>query len=151
MDIGRVLIAGDGPDSTFLGVPTEQAMRARPMEGAFEALRTLVTHFGGRVHLVSKCGPSVEKKTRAWLAHHQVFSFTGLAPDHLHFCRERADKVHIARRLELDAFVDDRADVLLPMRGVIRVLVQFGASDTPEGLLPAPDWRAALAHLVAGG
>lgn len=147
VDIGRVLIAGDGPDSAFLGVPLEQAMAARPVDGAFDAVRTLVQRHAGRVHLVSKCGSGVEKKTRAWLAHHGFYAHTGLPPAQVFFCRERPEKATIAARLGLTAFVDDRADVLSVMRAIVPRLVHFGVLTTEPGLLPAPDWKRALRYL----
>lgn len=147
VDIGRVLIAGDGPDSTFLGVPLEMAMAARSVDGAFEAVTVLVQRHDGRVHLVSKCGPGVEKKTRAWLEHHGFYARTGLAPTQVWFCRERPEKARIAARLGLTAFVDDRLDVLSAMRAIVPRLVHFGVSETEPGLLPAPDWARALRYL----
>ncbi len=144
VDVGRVLVGGDGPDTSFLGVPLELAMRALPIDGAVEALGALVERTAGRVHLVSKCGPSVEKKTLAWLAHHRIYERTGLEQTQVHFCRERPEKARIAVRLGLRAFVDDRLDVLLPMVPLGMTLVQFGATEqTATGIFAAPDWSTA--------
>ena len=154
VDVGRVLVGGDGPDTSFLGVPLAEAMNARPIDGAIEALAVLFEHTAGHLYLVSKCGPSVEKKTLAWLDHHRVYARTGLLPSRVHFCRERPEKARIAARLGLRAFVDDRLDVLLPMRPLGMKLVHFGASDTDartEGILAAPDWRRALTLLLDEG
>jgi hypothetical protein len=139
-----VIIDGDGPDSTFLGVPLEMAMSARPVEGAIEALATLVAHYEGRVFLVSKCGPGVQKKSLAWLEHHDVYRVTGLRREQVRFCRERSEKTRIAAELGLDGFVDDRLDVLIPMRGQVRCLVHFATERTEPGLVAAPTWSAAL-------
>lgn len=148
IDIGRVLIAGDGPDTSFLGASEEDAMRAPEMAGAFDAVAALVTAYDGRVWLVSKCGPRIEARTRRWLAATRFFARTGMAEDHLRFCRERRDKAPIAVKLGLRGFVDDRADVLRAMRGLVPHLVLFGANTAEQGMSAAPDWRRALPLLL---
>src|SRR5690242_17898580 len=85
VDIGRVIIAGDGPDTSFVGGTEEEAIRAPAISGAFEALARLRVHFSGRVWLVSKCGKRVEARTRTWLAHHRFFDVTGIDANHLIF------------------------------------------------------------------
>ena len=45
VDIGRVIIAGDGPDTNFIGGTEEQAMSAPAMDGAFDALARLCRLF----------------------------------------------------------------------------------------------------------
>jgi hypothetical protein len=37
------------------------------MPGAFEAIAALTSQFGGRVWLVSKCGPETQRRTLRWL------------------------------------------------------------------------------------
>ncbi len=150
VDVGRVIIAGDGPDSTFLGVPDAVAMRARAVEGSFAALGRLSTLFDGRVWLVSKCGIGVEARTRAWLAHHAFFRLTGIDPEHLRFCRTRPEKAPICARLGASCFVDDRRDVIDSLRGVVRTRLLFGAAPfEADGVVGVPDWAAAEAAIVA--
>lgn len=87
--------------------------RTPPMPGAFEGLATLVGEaFGEHVHLVSKCGERVERRTRLWLAHHDFYARTGIRAGNVHFCRTRAAKAPIAAALGLTHFVDDRLEVL---------------------------------------
>ncbi|MGI5215344.1 hypothetical protein [Plantactinospora sp. CA-290183] len=87
--------------------------RTPPMPGVFEALATLVDRvFGAHVHLVSKCGERVERRTREWLAYHDFHSRTGIDPGNVHFCRTRQAKAPIAAALGLTHFVDDRLEVL---------------------------------------
>lgn len=87
--------------------------RTPPMPGAFEALATLVSEvFGEHVHLVSKCGERVERRSRLWLAHHDFYRRTGIAAGNVHFCRTREAKAPIAAALGLTHFVDDRLEVL---------------------------------------
>lgn len=153
IDIGRVLIsAGEGPgDTSFLGSTEDASMATPPMPGAFAAVAALVEAFEGRVHLVSKCGTNVERRSLRWLARHRFHEETGLLARHVHFCRERREKAGIALRLGLDAFVDDRVDVLLPMAGTVALRVLFGPQTrlAPPGLVHAVDWAAATPHLLA--
>jgi len=148
VDIGRVIIAGDGPDTSFLGASDDAAMRAPEMPGAFDAIGELVETFDGRVWLVSKCGPRIEARTRRWLEARRFYARTGMPKEHVRFCRERRDKAPIAVDLHLDRFVDDRADVLRSMRGLVPRLVLFGASAAEQGMVAAPDWRHALPLLL---
>ncbi len=96
IDIGRVIIHGDGPDTSFVGPRAgvasaasgrarrwvagsdEEAMRAPAMDGAFDAIARLVRRFSGRVWLVSKCGKKVEMRSRMWLAQHRLHEITGV-------------------------------------------------------------------------
>jgi hypothetical protein len=103
VDIGRVIIHGDGPDTSFIGGSEADALKAPAMSGALEALARLTTFFDGRVWLVSKCGPRIQARTRAWLTAHRFFERTGIAPDHLHFCRERPEKATICKTLMITA------------------------------------------------
>ena len=102
IDIGRVLICPriNGVDDTsFLGTTVEQAMKTPPAPHAFRVVRALVDLSGGAVWLVSKCGPSVQRKTRAWLEHVDFYGRTGMDPGHLRFCLERHQKAGHAKEL----------------------------------------------------
>lgn len=135
VDIGRVIIAGDGPDTSFVGGSEEDALRAPAMPGAFDALRRLHAHFEGRVWLVSKCGAKVQTRTRTWLAHHRFFETTRIDPSHLFFCRTRPEKAPICAKLGITCFVDDRADVLACMEGVVETRVLFTDWETAEAAI----------------
>lgn len=148
IDIGRVIIAGDGADTSFLGHDEDRAMRAPEMPGAFESIARLVEAFEGRVWLVSKCGPRIQERSRKWLVARRFFARTGMNERNVRFCRERREKAPIAVDLGLDRFVDDRADVLRAMRGLVPRLVLFGATTAEEGMVAAPDWTRALTLLL---
>lgn len=112
VDIGGVLIdrINDDTDTSFFG---DNFLRTTAVPGAIDAIRQLSDRrFGGHIHLVSKCGPRVEQKSRDWLAHHDFFRATGVDPAHLHFCRQRQEKAPICETLELTHFIDDRLEVL---------------------------------------
>lgn len=150
IDIGRVIIGptvGGVADTSFLGHTVAQAMLTRPAPGSFTAIGDLVETFEGRVWLVSKCGPSVERKTLCWLDHWRFHEQTRLPRNHVRFCRERRDKVVHARELGLTHFIDDRLDVLRPMRGEVPHLLAFGEDidDPPRWSEPVRDWSEVMA------
>src|SRR5262245_58574468 len=95
VDIGRVLMGGEGDDSSFLSGTEEEAMEAPEMPGAFESVRALCEALEGRVWLVSKCGPKIEGRSRRWLERQRFYEQTGLARENLRFCRERKEKAVI--------------------------------------------------------
>jgi hypothetical protein len=149
VDIGRVIIHGDGPDTSFIGATDEDAMRAPAMDGAFDALVRLHALFEGRVWIVSKCGPRIEARSRAWLEAHRFFETTGIARENVRFCKNRKDKAPICERLGIDFFVDDRFDILHSMSGIVAHRFLFGASSSPEpGITPVPTWAVAEAAII---
>ena len=150
IDIGRVLIAGDGPDTSFLGHDEARAMRAPAIPHAFESVARLVQLFEGRAWLVSKCGANIEARSRRWLELHKFYDATGLDRSKLRFCRKRPEKALIARELGLTVFVDDRFDVILSMQGIVPVRIHFGVTTTDvAGAIAAPTWPAAEAAIRA--
>lgn len=150
VDIGRVIINGDGPDTAFFG-SEEQAMRTPAVSGAFAALAELVRRFDGRVYLVSKCGPKIQARSLAWLDHHGFWAATGVDRAQVRFCKERRDKAIHARQLALTHFVDDRFDVLTHLVGLVDRMYLFGPqrrrSEQLPGMLSTPRWADVLADL----
>jgi hypothetical protein len=140
VDIGRVIIEGDGPDTNFIGGTDERAMQAPAMAGCFEALQRLTQLFDRRVWLVSKCGPRIQERSRKWLDRHRFFQTTGIPYGQLRFCRERKEKAPICVDLGVTMFIDDRLDVLHAMAGVVPYRFQFGASEAPDGIVPVRNW-----------
>lgn len=110
VDIGGVIISptDENSDTSFF---SKNYLKTPAFEGAFESIRQLVAA-GCVVHLVSKCGESVEGKSRKWLATHQFYEITGVSPEAVHFCRERAGKAAICVNIGATYFVDDRLEVL---------------------------------------
>jgi hypothetical protein len=118
VDIGGVLIdrVNDDTDTSFFG---DNYLHTTAVPGAFDAIKQLSDRrFGSQIHLVSKCGPRVEQKSRDWLAHHDFFRTTGVNPANLHFCRRRQDKAPISETLGLTHFIDDRLEVLGYLKSV---------------------------------
>jgi predicted HAD superfamily Cof-like phosphohydrolase len=160
IDIGRVIINGDGPDTSFLHANDQDALSASAVPGAFESIARLVAMFGAdRVWLVSKCGANVERKTRGWLIHHRFYEQTGVLEAHLRFCLKRPDKAVICEELGVTHFVDDRQDVLDAMRGKVKHRFLFSGSWPPveeailESLRPSlavGEWTKAEIELPPG-
>lgn len=156
LDFGKVILGalrGGEDDTPFLGTSFEEAMESPPSESAIDSVAKLVQRFDGRVWIVSKCGPSVEKKTRGWLDHHRFYEQTGLRRQNLEFCRQRIDKAAICQRLGITHFVDDRLDVLMPMVGIVANLYLFGEQpdglETPDDAVAVKDWDAVLREFDA--
>lgn len=143
VDIGGVIIKriSDVGDTSVAAAVAET-----PEEpGALAAIKTLVELFEGNVWLVSKCYESMQKKTWKWLRHHKFFAQTGVLPSRVLFCHERAWKTQICVDLGITHFIDDRIDVLEPMRnGVVSRVFQFGVEETASWATPLPDWSWAF-------
>jgi hypothetical protein len=147
VDFGRVindaLSHPIGDDTAFLGGTEEEMLETPVMRGAFDVLGRLVTTFEGRVWVISKCGPKVQDRTERWLTHHRFFELTGVAQDHIRFCRQRAEKADHCRQLGITHFVDDRYDVLTHLQGVVQHLFLFGPQETvqPPPTISTPSWE----------
>ena len=118
VDIGNVIIGGDGEDTFF----TEDYLKTPEVERAWDSLDDL-DMAGHELHFISKCGLEVEKKTLHWLKQE---GFHLHVPLHrTHFVRKRGLKAPMAIALELDIFIDDRQDVLDWMAGAVPHLILF--------------------------
>ncbi len=116
VDIGGVLIdrVNDNTDTSFFG---PNFLDSTAVEEAFASLKLLV-QAGFEIHLVSKCGENIERKTRLWLAHHSFFAITGVPESNIYFCRKRSDKAAICYDIDAKYFVDDRLEVLSYLESV---------------------------------
>jgi hypothetical protein len=155
IDIGRVIINGeahpDGGDTAFFQ-GDESAMLATPeVPDAVFSIAILVRAFEGRVWLVSKCGPRTQERTLRWLRGHDFYRRTGLFPDHVRFCRERADKRGHCEELGITHFVDDRVDVHAAIHGVVDHQYLFGPQPGPgpDYTTDVPTWPQARAQIEA--
>ena len=146
IDIGRVIIDGaahpGGGDTAFFS-GDEATMLATPeMAGAVETINRLVDLFDGQAWLISKCGPRVQARTLCWLEAHDFHRRTALPPDHIRFCRTRADKRIHCRELALTHFIDDHPEVHAAIRGTVDHQYFFGPQRRPIPAygIPAPTW-----------
>jgi hypothetical protein len=153
IDIGKVIINGpahpEGGDTAFFTGDTARMLRTPAMPDAFETIARLVDLFDGRVWLVSKCGERVERRTRQWLEHHDFAGRTGIPPDHVRFCRQRADKAIHCTELGITHFVDDTLEVHEALRGLVPHLYLFGHGTTEPWLRPTPTWAHAEEAITA--
>jgi len=148
IDIGRVIIRPDdllGPqDTKFLGSTAAEAMKTPQNHDAFEVISDLAPLFEG-TWLVSKCGESVQRKSRAWLRHHGFWETTGIPPENLRFCLSRAGKAPHCEELGITHFIDDRPDVHKHLAGLVPHRFLFGpqrAGVETYGATHVQDWRA---------
>lgn len=154
VDVGRVLVGastdGSEPDTSFLTAKDDDAIRIPPEPHAFDVVRDAMACTDGHVHVVSKCGRRIQGLTRRWLEHQGFFTYTGVPTDQVHFVLKRPEKALIAGQLGLTHFIDDRLDVLEPMRGLVPSLLWFGGArdDAPEWVIPVRDWTAARRALL---
>lgn len=153
IDIGRVIIAGDGPDTSFFGHDETAAPATPGIPGAIAAITELVAAFEQRAFLVSKCGPKIQRRSMAWLDHHGFWAKTGIDRANVRFCLERRDKAEHAAKLGLTHFVDDRWDVHTHLAGLVDHLYLFGPQPQRRhaglpGLVLTPDWNEVLAHAL---
>jgi hypothetical protein len=140
------------PDTSFLDADERGALEVPPTPHMFDVVPGLVGRFGGRVWLVSKAGPRVERLTLRWLEHHAFYQRTGLRQDRVRFCRKREDKRAHAVALGLTHFIDDRVDVLGHLRGLVPHLYLFGVQTQPipDWVRHVADWPAVEAALSGG-
>jgi len=155
IDFGRVImcaVKNGVNDTSFLGRSFAEAMKTPASDGAIECIAKLVERYDGDVFIVSKCGDSVQNKTRAWLRRNEVYAATGLEKDNVHFCRKRHHKAPICETLGITHFIDDRVDVLSHMVGTVPNLFLFGeqspGTQTPAWLEPLLDWRQVASRLL---
>lgn len=116
IDVGGVIIknADNDADTSFMG---KNYLATPAMSDALSTISRLSEMFD-QVVLVSKCGTTVQAKTREWLAHHQFYEQTHVDPADVHFCRERHEKAPICEQLGVTHFVDDRLEVLSYLKTV---------------------------------
>jgi hypothetical protein len=155
IDIGKVIVDGPahpgGGDTAFFN-GDEATMLATPeMDGCMTAIARLTGLFGGRVWLVSKCGPLVQARTLRWLDAHDFYAKTGVRRERVRFCLARADKRAHCEELLLTHFVDDHPQVHAAIRGAVEYQYFFGSQPGPvPGYgIHAATWRDAI-RLIEG-
>lgn len=157
IDIGRVIIgAADqsgSADTSFLSGSEEAALSTPASPGAFEAIAELTRAFGGRVWLVSKCGPRIQRLTRRWLTRASFYERTGVRQDRVRFCLKRPEKRDHCAAIGATHFIDDRLDVLENLRGLVPRLYWFGhqarGTAGPEWAQHVHDWPATRTLLLS--
>lgn len=153
IDIGKVIINGPahpgGGDTAFFHGDEATLLATPEMDGAAAAIGRLNILFGGRVWLVSKCGPRVQARSLRWLDHHDFYLRTGLTADHVRFCLTRQEKRPHCEELGLTHFVDDHPEVHDAIRGSVDYHYFFGpqAAPVPSWGIHAATWLEAE-HMI---
>lgn len=130
IDIGKVIIDSDKNDGTDTSFMSDNFLRTTAVPDAFDAIQRLVTRFGrDHVYIVSKCGTRVQEKSLAWFKDKRFFEQTEVNPNNVRFCRQRNEKAGICRGLDITHFVDDRAEILTSMQGIVTHRYVFNPSD----------------------
>ena len=122
-DVGGVIVRHrEDLEVDSAGLTGEDYLHTQATEGALETLAAVVLRLGSEnVYIISKCGAETEARTLEWMDHSGFFEKTGIRRGHVHFCRDVKEKAPLVAKLKLDAFVDDRLDVLRPMLSVASV------------------------------
>jgi len=110
IDIGGVIIGGAGSDTSFF---TDDFLSTPEVDGAFDTVKRLAADH--EIFFISKAGKTTAEKTVEWLQSRDFFTQVGVPENRLIFCRQRPEKVGIARELKIDLMIDDRLDVCVMM------------------------------------
>lgn len=152
IDIGGVLTARhitSRDDDTDM---TKKYLQKPEFAGAIAGVRSIVTAcMPVNVFIISRCSIAVEEKTKEWLKYRKFYKKTGFLPENVHFCRERAEKATIAKKLKLTHFIDDQPEVLYCMKNIVPYRFLFGRSSEAviNGLFIVPDWPATVKRILA--
>ena len=156
IDIGRVImspVSNGKSDTTFLSGTLEESLATPPSPGAMNSVANLVEAFDGLVWLVSKAGPSNQRKTWLWLEQHDFYRKTGLPPSHVRFCLKRQEKAQPCEQLKINYFIDDRLDVLNFIKHCVRKRYLFGEQPSNQSIPPwvnhVIDWPETLKTVMA--
>ncbi len=146
LDIGKVITDGrrdDPEDTSFFG---DNFLKTPMVDDTLDSVHRIIQHFGKkRTFVISRCGAKTAGKSMWWLDSKGFFAPDMLDIRNVRFCRERQDKAPIAAELGLDFFIDDKADVLLPMQTVgTRILFGPQSQRPPSSLYYAETWGDAL-------
>lgn len=155
IDIGGVIIDRNRNDNSDTSLFGTNYLNAFAVSGALEAISVINKKmFPNETYIISKCGAAIEKKSREWLRHNGFYTMTSVAEDHVYFCRERADKAPIARKLGLTHFIDDKYEVLGYMKDVVANRILFNPNleemmqTGPVGpVIPIFSWADVLYYL----
>ena len=139
VDVGGVLVERSSPkaDTSFFG---QRPMDTPAVAGALDAVRSLVTRFEYRVHIVSRASTRTAGITRAWLATHGMLGGTGIPDSNVHFVARRPDKHDVCARMGITHFIDDRLEVLQHLDTVEHRYLFTGALGEHDQPPHVPSW-----------
>lgn len=115
----------------------DEYLAATPLKNAAKTIKILVKLFGNEnIYIISRCPEYAEDVIIQWLDNQKFFTDINLDRSNVFFCRERADKALIAKRLKLTYFIDDRIDVLDAMKDIVANRILFtGGSNHGDNII----------------
>ncbi len=126
LDFGGVILDFIRYNDTDLSFKGDNYLNTPEVARAIESVKKLnEAKFKGNIYIVSRHGPEGPKRILEWIHHKNFFEITGIPEDHFYPCAERHEKEGIVRKLGITHFVDDRAEVLGHMVGVVPHLYLF--------------------------
>lgn len=114
VDLGRTIVSRDE--------------KFRPFPNCFEVLKEMVLKFN-EVYIVSRVNSEQKLSAEKWLEDNNFYNLTGFKRENVYFCFERADKAIFVKGLDISIFIDDRPDVLVPMRDALKLLYNPSKND----------------------
>lgn len=88
---------------------------------SFETIAKLVPKFND-VYIISRVNSEQRNMSLKRLEETDFFNKTGVKRENLYYCFDRRDKAIFAKALNVRWFIDDRPDVLIPMKGIKKIL-----------------------------
>ena len=130
VDVGGVILDFAPYIDTDLAFAGENYLKTPSIEDAIDSLKTLnKSMFAGNIFLVSKHGGDGPERILEWLDGQDFFKKTEIPKSNFHPCGKRNEKADIVKNLGITHFVDDRAEVLNYMIGVVPNLYLFQSLD----------------------
>lgn len=91
----------------------------KPFDNCFEVINKLTKKYGDG-YIVSRVNSDQKIRAEKWLEDNDFYNLTGLKKENIYYCFERRDKSIFAAGLNINCFIDDRPDVLIPMNNDIK-------------------------------
>jgi hypothetical protein len=125
VDIGEVLVEQNPADPT-VAFSGPHYLNSPEVPDAFRVLRRLSQErFGGRIHLITRCGLKRRKKRVEWLDHHAFYARVGILREPPRYCWTPHNKSHVCHDLGVTHFIDDDPRELVHLAELIPNLILF--------------------------
>ena len=132
----------------------EKFMVCPALPNALESISKLVNLYRAEnIFIISRCPEYAEVVIAQWLDRQKFFTNIGFKRSNVFFCRERADKAPIVKRLQITYFIDDHIDVLDAMKDIVanRILFTGGSNhpktETDENITVLDNWNSIFEYI----
>ena len=139
---------------TAMSRTIDEYLAATPLKNAAKTIKSLVKLFGSdNIFIISRCPEYAEDVILQWLDNQKFFTDINLDRSNVYFCRERAGKAPIAKRLQLTHFIDDRIDALDAMKDIVanRILFTGGSNhhntEIDDNIIVLDSWNSILEYI----